>query len=260
MFYLKQTTQRIYVRVTEGDTDGKQIQCQSMLPVICSSSSVTSCDLQIYLNYRNTSSYNRIVQKRCDNINGVYTCEGCSKGFKKNPSNDASLNKVTWTLSASFESGNLNYRNEIYNIDIFSNKNSSSLRPFWKNITLPYITVNMNLLFDFFYIKNYIKIILKFEFIPYNRPLYVGAQCFNDPHCKTFDNTYFELQQPGEFLMFENTKLSTRVFIFNFDTCKFKTFYFIIKNKDSHVLSCLFSIMESKLSILCKQNLFSSDA
>lgn len=118
-----------------------------MLPVICSSSSVTSCDLQIYLNYRNTSSYNRIVQKRCDNINGVYTCEGCNKGFKKNPSNDASLNKVTWTLSASFESGNLNYRNEIYIIDIFSNKNSSSLRPFWKNITLPYITVNINIFF-----------------------------------------------------------------------------------------------------------------
>ena len=187
-----------------------------MLPVICSSSSVTSCDLQIYLNYRNTSSYNRIVQKRCDNINGVYTCEGCNKGFKKNPSNDASLNKVTWTLSASFESGNLNYRNEIYIIDIFSNKNSSSLRPFWKNITLPYITVRFFLYHNLIKL-NSIKNLIQFEFNPYNRPLYVDAQCFNDPHCKTFDNTYFELQQPGEFLMFENTKLSTRVFIFNFD-------------------------------------------
>jgi hypothetical protein len=112
-----------------------------MLPVTCLSNSITSCDLQIYLNYRNTSEYNRIVQKRCDKVNGAYQCDGCNKSFKKNPSNDLSLNKVSWTLSANFESGNLNYRNEVYNIDIFSNKNSTNLRPFWKNITLPYITV-----------------------------------------------------------------------------------------------------------------------
>ena len=81
------------------------------------------------------------------------------------------LNQVSWSLVANFESKMLNYLNEAYLIDLKTNANSSfeapKLRPFWHQITFPSLNIN---------------------FKPKARCLSCAAYCFNDPHCRTFDN------------------------------------------------------------------------
>ena len=55
----------------------------------------------------------------------------------------------------------------------------------------------------------------KIEFRPKPRPLTTNGQCTNDPHCKTFDQSYFEFQyKDGEFVVYENKKLQLWVKFF----------------------------------------------
>ena len=84
------------------------------------------------------------------------------------------LNQLTWTLVANFESKMLNENSETYLIDLKTNAYETfgpirrpRLRPFWQQIPFPSI---------------------QFTFLPKTRCLSCSATCFNDPHCKTFDN------------------------------------------------------------------------
>jgi hypothetical protein len=137
---------------------------------MCDSNSRSSCDLQIWPNYRNPNSFNRVVVKQCSsNKDGDDNgCNGCSQAFKKNPSFTTNT-VLIWNINVNMESKNLNYKQENYIIDILSNLNSSMHRPFFNNVQFPTISVT----FDY-----------------YNRPLYNSARCNNDPHCLTFDQRY----------------------------------------------------------------------
>ena len=142
---------------------------------MCDTNSRSSCDLQIWLSYRNLNSFNRVVIKQCSsNKDGDDNgCNGCSQTFKKNPS-FSSNTALIWNINVNMESKNLNYQQENYYIDIFTNLNSSMRRPFFKNFQFP-------------------SILVTFDYL--NRPLYSSARCTNDPHCTTFDQKYklFEL-------------------------------------------------------------------
>lgn len=133
--------------------------------------SITSCDLQFWLNYRDVESYNRFVIKRCEKNDyfNDYTCLGCKRTMSTN-----TFKQITWTLVANFESKMLNYQSETYEIVLKTNMNDTyglfkrpKLRPFWQQISFPS---------------------LKFTFEPKTRCLSCSATCFNDPHCSTFDN------------------------------------------------------------------------
>ena len=129
---------------------------------------VASCDLQLWLNYRDLSIYNRFVIKKCNKNESDAECKGCKRTLSK------SASKFAWTLVANFESKMLNYQNEIYQIDVKTNANETfgqfeqpKLRPFWQLIQFPS---------------------LKLTFQPKERCLSCAAYCFNDPHCGTLDN------------------------------------------------------------------------
>ena len=132
----------IQITVSEGDTSGKQLTCKSNLPVICDKGSTTSCDMQIWLYHRDLNAFNRVIIKKCNKLSSNYSCDGCNKVLKRNPNNLNDLNVVSWTLVANLEAGNLNYLNEIYTLDIKSNKNLPKFRSFWNSVSLPYIKVN----------------------------------------------------------------------------------------------------------------------
>ncbi len=113
--------------------------------------SISSCDLPLWLNYRNVQSKNRLVIKKCDkNKANGYNCEGCTRTVKTNQTK--ALNTFSWTLVANFESKMLNYLNEHYLIDIKTSFNNSAsslfaaskLRPFWQNVTFPSVEVKCN--------------------------------------------------------------------------------------------------------------------
>ena len=147
--------------------------------------SISSCDLQLWLNYRDQNSYNRVVIKKCDKNNdddddddadddkkkkSSYSCQGCKRTMSSTQLNQ----QVSWTLVANFESKMLNYQSETYEIVLKTNMNDTyglfkrpKLRPFWQQISFPS---------------------LKFTFEPKTRCLSCSATCFNDPHCSTFDN------------------------------------------------------------------------
>ena len=133
---------------------------------------ISSCDLQLWLNYRDQNSYNRVVIKKCDKNNeekSSYSCQGCKRTMSS-----TQLNQVSWTLVANFEKKMLNFKTETYEIDLKTNANETfgsnkqpKLRPFWLQMPFPSI---------------------KFTFVPRKRLLSGTATCFNDPHCRTFDN------------------------------------------------------------------------
>ena len=145
--------------------------------------SISSCDLQLWLNYRDQNSYNRVVIKKCDKNNdddddadddkkkkSSYSCQGCKRTMSSTQLNQ----QVSWTLVANFESKMLNFKTETYEIDLKTNANETfgsnkqpKLRPFWLQMPFPSI---------------------KFTFVPRKRLLSGTATCFNDPHCRTFDN------------------------------------------------------------------------
>jgi hypothetical protein len=137
------TNEMIQLTISEGDTNGKQLTCQSNLPVVCDKDSNPSCDLQIWLYHRNLNAFNRVMIKKCNKQTETenYSCDGCNKALKRNPKNSNDLNTVKWTLIANLEAGNLNYQTETYYLDIKLNGNSAKLRPFWKNVTLPSLKV-----------------------------------------------------------------------------------------------------------------------
>jgi hypothetical protein len=172
----------IHISIESSQRIEKQICCTAMLKnirilklfiIYAKIDSTTTCDLQLWLNYRDTESYNRVVIKKCeksdDDNDSSYTCQGCKRTMITNV-----LNKVSWTLVANFESKMLNFQNETYLIDMKTNGNETfsfykqpKLRPFWQKISFPSI---------------------KFTFVPKPRSLSSSATCFNDPHCRTFDN------------------------------------------------------------------------
>ena len=104
------------------------------------------CDLQLWLNYRDTTSYNRVVVKKCNKQdNNAYDCPGCKRTLT---TNNGALNQISWTLVASFESTSLNYLTENYLIDIktsLMNANNRiqvpQIKNFWKNVTFPSLRV-----------------------------------------------------------------------------------------------------------------------
>lgn len=56
------------------------------------------------------------------------------------------------------------------------------------------------------------------EFLPKQRPLTQNAYCTDDPHCKTFDQNYFEFQyRDGEYVVYENTKSQLWVISYLFE-------------------------------------------
>ncbi|RMZ99646.1 von Willebrand factor D and EGF domain-containing -like isoform X1 [Brachionus plicatilis] len=57
------------------------------------------------------------------------------------------------------------------------------------------------------------EIVFLVNFVFSSRPLSNFATCFNDPHCRTFDGKWFELQQAGEYLMYENVETQTRIHV-----------------------------------------------
>jgi len=66
-----------------------------------------------------------------------------------------------------------------------------NLDTFWLNVSLPQIQVS---------------------FKPKPRPLTQNGYCTNDPHCKTFDQNYFEFQyKEGEFVIYENVETQLRI-------------------------------------------------
>ena len=115
--------------------------------------------------------YNRFVIKRCEKNDyfNDYTCLGCKRTMSAN-----TFKQITWTLVANFEKKMLNFKTETYEIDLKTNANETfgsnkqpKLRPFWLQMPFPSI---------------------KFTFVPRKRLLSGTATCFNDPHCRTFDN------------------------------------------------------------------------
>ena len=106
--------------------------------------------MQLWLNYRDSSSYNRVTIKKCNKGgDNSYTCQGCKQTLKTNPSNDLTLNQITWNLAANFESTSLNYLVETYLIDVITSINATNaaqvpkLRPFWKNVKFPSVKVRI---------------------------------------------------------------------------------------------------------------------
>jgi hypothetical protein len=136
------TPNNIMITMVEGDTSGYNLKCETTIPVVCDTYTRSACDLQLWLNYVDQTKFDRIVVKECNpNSNGASGCDGCGKFFSKNPSFSQSSNKIIWRLTANMESKNLNYQNEMFEIVIKSNKNSTNLRPFWANVMLPNIIV-----------------------------------------------------------------------------------------------------------------------
>jgi len=132
----------------EGVTSGFDLKCETNLPVVCDTKSRAACDLQLWLNYVDQSKYDRVVVKECNpNSNGVNSCDGCGKLLGKNPSFSPSNNKIVWNIAVNMENKNLNYRNETFEIEIKSNKDSPQLRGFWGRIQLPTITVKNRIFF-----------------------------------------------------------------------------------------------------------------
>ncbi|RNA14319.1 hypothetical protein BpHYR1_025745 [Brachionus plicatilis] len=176
----------------EGQTKTSRLSCYSTIPITCNDPSQSDCSLKFSLQYKNPLvNIDRVIVKECSNKSkDVVSCNPDDKSLR--PSKDWNQNgeEVVWDIGVSLEAKNRNFREEIYELEIVSNKDSSDLRPFFKNFKIPSITV---------------------KFIPSRRSLNNYATCFNDPHCMTFDRKWFEFHQPGEYQMYENVETETRI-------------------------------------------------
>ena len=102
--------------------------------------------MQLWLNYRDTTSYNRVTVKKCNKKdNNTYDCLGCKRTLR---TNDGAPNHISWTLVANFERTSLNYMTESYLIDMKTSMNANNpiqvpqIRQFWKNVTFPSLRVS----------------------------------------------------------------------------------------------------------------------
>ncbi|CAF0919356.1 unnamed protein product, partial [Brachionus calyciflorus] len=190
------TKSRYQVTLKEGNLQPAKLRCKLNLPVACKDHKVTDCDLKIWINYKNMSNYNRVVTKECiPQSNGARSCDACNKFFKKESNSLSDDDRVKeWQINTNMETKNKNYKNEEYEVEIKTNNNSANLRDVYKKLNLP--TLNI-------------------KFAYQNRPLTKFASCYNDPHCRTFDGKAFELQQAGEYQMYENTETQTRIHLIN---------------------------------------------
>ena len=113
------------------------LRCKLTIPISCSSNS-TSCELQVWLNHKNLKSTNRIVVKQCNkNADGVFNCNGCNQKISSNGNGE-----IFWNIVSNMESSDLKRANEIYDVDLLSNKDSTSLGSLWKNLKLPSLKVS----------------------------------------------------------------------------------------------------------------------
>lgn len=139
--FQKSTEDNIQITLKEGDINGKILRCKLTIPISCSNN-LTSCDLQVWLNHRNLKSYNRIVVKECNkNSNGDFNCNGCNQKFFRNSTISTENSEIFWNLVSNMESSNLNRNYETYDIDLLSNKNSTSLGSLWTSLKLPSLKV-----------------------------------------------------------------------------------------------------------------------
>ena len=139
--FQKSTEDKIQITLKEGDINGKILRCKLTIPITCSNG-LTSCDLQVWLNYKDFNSYNRIVIKECNkNSNGDFNCNGCNQKFFRNSTISTENSEIFWNLVSNMESTNLNRNYETYDIDLLSNKNSTSLGSLWTSLKLPSLKV-----------------------------------------------------------------------------------------------------------------------
>lgn len=194
------TDNLIQATIEEGNTQPLRLSCRTNIPIVCKNNAVSDCELKIWINYKNQSNFKRIVTKQCiPQSNGARSCDGCNKSFKKGKTLNNMV--VEWDMNVNMEAKNKNFQNENYEINI-KTKYDPNLREVFRNLSLPSLLV---------------------KFVKKNRPLTVVASCFNDPHCVTFDGRWFELQQAGEYLMYENLETQTRVIFKEITSKKNKT-------------------------------------
>ncbi|CAF0941693.1 unnamed protein product, partial [Brachionus calyciflorus] len=177
----------------EADTKTSRLKCVTTIPIGCTDTSDSNCDLKLSLEYKGSISKDRVIVSECSKkSNGIHLCNPNDKTFKVLSNWTLADGELTWDIGVSLESKNLNFKNETYELELQKNMGNGNQRDLFSKLILPNITVN---------------------FRPSSRPLKYYATCFNDPHCKTFDGVWFELQLPGEFQMYENVETQTRVHV-----------------------------------------------
>ncbi|CAF0960987.1 unnamed protein product, partial [Brachionus calyciflorus] len=177
----------------EAETKISRLKCFTSIPIGCKNTSVANCQLQFSLNYKNISSISkdRVVIGECsENSYNKFSCNPNDKSIKPMLEWSLADGEIIWDISVSLESKNLNHKNETYELELLSTKDSSLLRPLFANLILPTIQIN---------------------FKYYDRPFSNFATCYNDPHCRTFDNKWFEFHQAGEYQLYENNETQTRI-------------------------------------------------
>ncbi len=159
----------------------------STLPILCNPG-ILNCSLNFELFTIETASNQDLIRiDACSNSD--CSKKGCFSSILNNLNYLNSNYSAQWGIVPTIDPNNqLANRYLNFSISLVSAQNLAS---FWLNVSLPSIPL---------------------RFVPKPRPLTRNGYCTDDPHCKTFDQIYFEFQyREGEYVIYENIESQLRV-------------------------------------------------